>query len=455
MRNSDESARMGTKNAQRRWMVMILMALTIIVIEAVDHYRPGYPLYRDTELLREILMFGVLLPISGGILLTVLEKTSTERDQVRLEVDQHYAFDQQLVKITCWDDLVETIVNFPETMLPVESTALHVYDPSKIKFELAAERSVSGGASTEVSSGMTQMMCTPCITNERISHLPVFMPCPVSNDLFPSSDLARYCIPLIQANHIAALLHVDLPMDWTLSNHDLRTMASVAPKMALAIENVHLQRSVTAQTEAAASERRRIAKDLHDTLGQNISFLRLKLDQFSDQGTLQDIVSIRDDLNRMREVASQAYDQIRATLIDLEPVEDFDLESVLRRQAQELATRTDINLHFDVDGTSTRLPGRVRRQLAYICREALHNIEKHARAGNAFIKLNWDKDYLDLEIADDGSGLNVERASDEEHFGLSIMQERAEQIQAHLSISSKKDSGTKVHLWLPLSTKPD
>jgi signal transduction histidine kinase len=98
------------------------------------------------------------------------------------------------------------------------------------------------------------------------------------------------------------------------------------------------------------------------------------------------------------------------------------------------------------------LPPVVQQQLLYLFQEALNNVAKHAGAQQVDICLSWTEDTLTAALADDGCGFDV---ADMEwapgHYGLRIMQERAEEINGQLTISSRPGRGTQLLLQLPLT----
>jgi signal transduction histidine kinase len=274
--------------------------------------------------------------------------------------------------------------------------------------------------------------------------------CPLPADSFESARAMRYCLPLSLMDNLVGLLHIDVAGAKTVTRDQMRSLTSVAPEMALAIENLQLDRRITSLDEVKFAEQRRIAQDLHDTLGQNVTYLRLKLDQLSDQGTLLEIASIRDSLEKMREVADEAYHQVRGALVSLEPVGKSDLVPALRRIVESLAHRSGVAPHFFVEGNPLPLPGETQKQILAICREAFNNIEKHACARVVSVKLLWGDDDLTITISDDGCGFSRDAEDDETHFGLSIMQERGASIDGKLRIDSAMGAGTTLDLWVPI-----
>ncbi|MEZ4659068.1 MAG: PAS domain S-box protein [Caldilineaceae bacterium] len=205
------------------------------------------------------------------------------------------------------------------------------------------------------------------------------------------------------------------------------------------------------ETEMARTlERMRIARDLHDSLGQSVGFLHLKLDALVNSSTTLNIQTVQPDLAQMRDVANDAYEQIREVLATFLPSNVNNLSVMLYDLAVTIGHQSGFEIRFTNDGEERPIPAIIQQQLLYIGREALNNVGKHAAATIAKVALSWLDEQLMLTIQDDGCGFDVEDASGQDHFGLNIMQERATQIGAALAIASAPGSGTNITIQLPL-----
>jgi two-component system nitrate/nitrite sensor histidine kinase NarX len=244
--------------------------------------------------------------------------------------------------------------------------------------------------------------------------------------------------------------------------------------MALALEVAMLQKVTAEQAAASTAERQAIAHNLHDTLAQNIGYLRLKLDQLTGVHVIREISAVLQELERMRAIADEAYQQVRNTLDELNPIRGENLSSTLFKQAQSISQRAGFQLRTSQVGTPHPLSNYIREQILFIVREALYNIEKHAIANQAYLHLIWLEAELIIKIADDGVGFNPLATPVEGHYGLWIMQQRALEIGGSLKISpastgiivdsangnqqestdfsgSAGKPGTEVTLWVPLT----
>ena len=212
-------------------------------------------------------------------------------------------------------------------------------------------------------------------------------------------------------------------------------------------------RDITKRKEAEMArtlERMRIARDLHDSLGQSIGFLHLKLDALANPHETRNIQTVRPELAQMRDVANEAYEQIREVLATFLPSNASQLSVVLYDLAMTMGHQNNFKVRFANDGQERPIPAIVQQQLLYLVREALNNVAKHAKATVTNITLSWLHTQLTLTIQDNGCGFTTQEIFDDSHFGLNIMQERATQIGAVLIIESALGTGTNITIQLPL-----
>jgi len=194
-----------------------------------------------------------------------------------------------------------------------------------------------------------------------------------------------------------------------------------------------------------------IAHDMHDNLGQNLAYLRLKLEQFAQDDSLQDIRDVRPDLLQMRDIANQSYLLVRDTLAELKAGATLDLYHLIDERSRLVAGRAKLKIETSVMGQSGPLNPQVNRQIFYIFREALNNIEKHANASRVDVSLVWGGNTLTIVVKDDGRGFDPVTVDKDKCFGLTIMNERIKTIDGNLDIRSAPGQGTSVKIWVPFN----
>jgi two-component system nitrate/nitrite sensor histidine kinase NarX len=206
-----------------------------------------------------------------------------------------------------------------------------------------------------------------------------------------------------------------------------------------------------AREAALESERSRIARELHDSLGQNLGYLCLKLDNLATGDNIAGVETTGRELAQMRDVANESYELVRHMIAAARSTNSDDLAGVVLAQAKLVGHRASFEVGLTMEGRSRALSPIVQQQLLYIIQEALSNVEKHAQAQQVDIKLVWSKAMLSISIADDGHGFDTNMPRPDGHYGLTIMQERAEEIQGLLTISSDPGTGTALTLQLPVA----
>jgi signal transduction histidine kinase len=191
-----------------------------------------------------------------------------------------------------------------------------------------------------------------------------------------------------------------------------------------------------------------IARDLHDTIGQNISYLRMKLD-FLAEKKIKKQAEMQLELRNMARAANESYDLVRGTLALLQSENSTDLFRLFTRYAEQIEERSSFKMDFSSHGDPRFISAKRMRQLFYIFREILNNIEKHANATEVGMELTWNEDALELGVTDNGCGFDPHKVQYGSHYGLKFLRERADLLNGSLTIQSAMDSGTHIKLRVP------
>ena len=191
-----------------------------------------------------------------------------------------------------------------------------------------------------------------------------------------------------------------------------------------------------------------IARDLHDTVGQNISYMRMRLDYLSEID-LQTQSDIKVEINNMLKVANESYDLIRGTLTVLQSGGLADPLALFIQYANQIEERSPFKVNVSSQGEPRPLSTNQVRQIFFVFREALSNIEKHAKASDVCVEFIWDEDNLVLMIADNGNGFRLEDTQVRNHYGLKFMRERIKSLNGVFLVESVKGNGTNIKITLP------
>ena len=192
-----------------------------------------------------------------------------------------------------------------------------------------------------------------------------------------------------------------------------------------------------------------IARDLHDTVGQNISYLRMKLDHMVEKGLLTDPDVALVDIKSMRDVANESYDMMRGTLAVLQSEDASDLSHLFARYAAQIEERSTFKIDFASHGKPKPVSANRMRQLFYVFREVLSNIEKHANASQVSLDMTWDEEFMTLVIFDNGRGFDSTNSDYSGHYGLQFIRDRLDLLNGSISIYSANDSGADIIIQVP------
>jgi signal transduction histidine kinase len=229
-----------------------------------------------------------------------------------------------------------------------------------------------------------------------------------------------------------------------------RVDEEIAQRDALRQEFLH--RVVETQEE----ERTRIARELHDELGQVLTGLAIGLRGTQTSVTKPDL--LQQQLSQLEEMAVQALNSMRHLVNELRPalLDDMGLPAALRNYKDNFTTLTGIQTSLTMCKDYNRLPGEIETVLFRITQEALTNIARHARATHASIDLSCRNRWVTLQIKDNGLGFDPVAVLDvDTHsgWGLMGMQERVKLVDGEIQIESGAGKGTVLTIRVPLKNE--
>ncbi|MGD0087756.1 MAG: PAS domain S-box protein [Verrucomicrobiota bacterium] len=206
--------------------------------------------------------------------------------------------------------------------------------------------------------------------------------------------------------------------------------------------------------EAQETERRNIARELHDEIGQALTVIQLNL-----QVMLQapDTQALAPRLNESLKVVERVLEQVQDISLDLRPsiLDDLGLEPALRWYTDRQAALVELKVGFHADRLEQRLDPVIETECFRVAQEALTNVVRHAQAKAVTVELRQEDGQLHLCVCDDGIGFDVatirEKAVRGASLGLLSMEERAVLAGGRLEFNSVPGRGTEVHAWFPLN----
>jgi signal transduction histidine kinase len=204
--------------------------------------------------------------------------------------------------------------------------------------------------------------------------------------------------------------------------------------------------------EVQESERRYIARELHDEVGQGLTAAKINLQAAGRQTQIADVKAY---LEESIGIIDRTLQQVRNLSLALRPamLDDLGLVSALRWYLERQARRSETKVTFTSDPIEPRLSQELETVLFRIVQEGITNVLRHARAEHATVELRLREKELELTIRDDGLGFDLEaarqRASNGESLGLLGMQERVELAGGHLTVQTAPMFGTQIKARFP------
>jgi len=203
-------------------------------------------------------------------------------------------------------------------------------------------------------------------------------------------------------------------------------------------------------------ERRRIARDLHDSTGQNLAALKLNLSRLQDVRLPADLAEVAQDSVAL---ADRMLSEIRTLSYLLHPplLDELGLFSAVRAYVAGFSGRSGIEVEFSMPENGVRLGRDVELALFRIIQESLTNVHRHSGSGRCWVSVRFEGGHVSLEIRDEGGGMPPEvidscrRGRGTLGVGLAGMQERARQLGGRLKVESSA-GGSRVIVLLPVGT---
>lgn len=271
--------------------------------------------------------------------------------------------------------------------------------------------------------------------------------------------------PLFVEKEIRGQLIVGYRRQHDFAPREIRLLTSLAEKSSIALANAQLYENLLsrekememlsgARVMAQEEERRRIAREIHDSLGQMLTAIKFNVEILEDAAGLQ----LEDDRKRMVDIKSlldNAMAEAREISYNLMPsvLVDFGLVPALQFLAEQFSKSNELTVEVHTNGVESRLDPSIEVGLFRIAQEALNNIAKHADAHQINVQLIGDSNSIKLIIEDDGKGFHTSRfepRSGQRHgMGLVSMRERAASFNGVLVLDSRPGHGTEIIVEIP------
>lgn len=241
----------------------------------------------------------------------------------------------------------------------------------------------------------------------------------------------------------------------SFTSHEIQLAQSLAHQVALAVTLMRLAEQ--GQQAAVLEERNRMAREMHDTLSQDLAGIILRLEVAEDVLSVSP-KAVGSHLARAKALAREAHAEARRSVWALRPgaLESGGLPGALRQLCERSAEQGGTKVEFTLQGTPLPLFPDAENHLLRIGQEAVTNALRHAEAKKILVKLEYKSEKVSLEVEDDGKGFDIKTAGGKNGFGLISMRERSKRIGADFALNSSLGSGTQVVTKLRVnSVTPD
>lgn len=258
---------------------------------------------------------------------------------------------------------------------------------------------------------------------------------------------------------VSTLLHIE--KDNTLSNtlelnpafEDIKTpLEGISDKMqkqeeALQKEKLRRLRSVI---DGQDQERNRLARELHDGLGQSLIAIKLQLENAETFAYSQ----MRAGIDSAKNMIDNTLEEVRRVCNALMPAElnEFGIVSTLRARCDEMASLAGLKITFESQGSLERIDNKTKIYLYRIAQETLNNIAKHARATHVYMKIGTNMSIITLEVKDNGKGFIFDPVNFARRNGLQNMRERVNLLNGTFTLGTKPGEGTQILISVPYQT---
>jgi signal transduction histidine kinase len=223
----------------------------------------------------------------------------------------------------------------------------------------------------------------------------------------------------------------------------------------------NMRNYIGAITQAQEDERRRLARELHDQTSQSLVALGQREQMLKPY--LKDDPAASALLAEIRAMIGETIDDLRRIMRALRPIylEELGLAPALQMLARDLGLDDRIAIHFEKTGTPQRLIPEHEMALYRIAQEALNNAWQHSAASQIWLTVQFEPSQVTITVRDNGQGFAAPRhaaeldTSDQQHFGITGMYERAALVGAHLQVKSEPGSGTTITVKAPVIPLPN
>ncbi len=340
------------------------------------------------------------------------------------------------------DDVLDTTVTRLRGLFEFDYAAILAFDDTDGAWQVL--RKEGSRMASKIPSDELPTPLRRAISTQTVVNAPDLTSGSGGPGLVPKAMSGMYA-PLPARGSLIGVLAIEHQSPHRFSARDAELLKGFVEPVALAIDNARWFSRL--RTVGADEERTRIARDLHDRIGQSLAYLAFELDRIVGADSKGDRVS--DSLERLRDDVRGVIREVRDTLYDLrtDVTDSQDLPSTLEAFTQRVGERSNLAFELFLD-RGQRLPLLQEREMWRIAQEAITNVERHAKASEVRVIWRCNGESAALDITDNGQGFPEGKAGRLDSYGIIGMRERASSIGATLEFFSQPGKGTRVRASL-------
>lgn len=338
-------------------------------------------------------------------------------------------------------DVLDSTLSRMKSLVSYDSVAVLLFDETDAHWDVVRHQGLVAPTRlgpTELPAGLRRTMA-----ENRAVHIPN-LSTESGGGLSSRAGSGVYTV-LAARGSIIGLLAIEHADFDHFTVRDMEVIEGFVAPAALALDNARWFARL--RTVGADEERTRIARDLHDRIGQSLAYLGFELDRLVDRDAAGERVS--EALHQLRQDVRSVTREVRDTLYDLrtDVSEEQGLGDVLEQFVARVMERSELKIQVEVD-RGARLPMLQEREMWRIAQEALANVERHSQATAVRIVWRCDGQRALIDVTDNGVGFDQRSAGRLDSYGVLGMRERASSIGATLEIVSAPGRGTRVRCSL-------
>lgn len=394
------------------------------------------------------LMAARLQSLYEGLEAQVIAKTQHIESQ-RARIEALYELSAFLAGANKIEDLTKGFAQRVRAVMKADSVAVRWFDEANQRFLiLASDCFPQGLLDDERSLLVGACACGNLALDTRIRVIPI------SGD---KAEPVRLCsragfqslvsVPIRLQQRLIGEIDLLFRKPMELNVEEMELLDTMASHLASAMEGF---RAAALEREAAIGEERAmLARELHDSIAQSLSFLKIQVQLARVATQREQTGQVQTALNELDAGLRESINDVRELLVHFRTrTNTDDVESALQETLHKFKHQTGLQATLQIQGEGLPLPADVQIQVLHVLQEALSNVRKHAIASKVSLEVTKGPCWR-FVVRDDGVGFDIEQRKGEAHVGLNIMSERSQQIGATVDVSSSRGAGTAVTLNLP------